>query len=127
MKFLSGEVINVLVFLLPGLVGAAVFNSLTSHSKPSIFEQIVQALIFAILGYSIVELIGALCYDSKNLGKCWAYDYPILLSVPCSIIWAVGVAITLNRDIPHRWFRALENYSRNIVSIRMVFGFFQAH
>ena len=106
MKLLSGEVIDVLVFLLPGFVAAATFNSLTSYPKPSIFEQIVQALIFTILGRTVVELIGMLCDDSENSNNCWVYNYIVLLSVGCSIILAATTAIALNKDIPHRWLRA---------------------
>lgn len=106
MKFLSGEVIDVLMFLLPGFVAAATFNSLTSYPKPGIFEQIVQALIFTILGRMMVELIGTLCDDSKNSNNCWVYNYIVLLSVGCSVILAAVTAIALNKDIPHRWLRA---------------------
>ena len=107
MKFLSSQVIDVLVFLLPGFVAAATFNSLTSYPKPSIFEQIIQALIFTILGRAVVELIGAFCCDdSENSDNCWIYDYLILMSVSCSVILAVVTAILLNKDFPHRWLRA---------------------
>lgn len=48
---------RVLVFLLPGFVAAAVFYSLTSHPKPGAFDRVIQALIFTVVGQSLVVLV----------------------------------------------------------------------
>ena len=53
MSWASSEVVSVLVFLLPGFVAAAVFYSLTSYPKPNEFGQVIQALVFTMVGQSI--------------------------------------------------------------------------
>ena len=57
MNWMSGNVVGVLVFLLPGFVAAAVFYSLTSHPKPGAFDRVIQALIFTVVGQSLVVLV----------------------------------------------------------------------
>lgn len=57
MSLASSETVSILTFLLPGFVAAAVFYSLTSHTKPSAFERIVQALIFTIFVQVIVTIV----------------------------------------------------------------------
>ena len=56
MSWASSEVINVLSFLLPGFVAAAVFHSLASHPKPNEADRIIQSLIFTIVVQAIGEL-----------------------------------------------------------------------
>ena len=57
MSWASSEIVSVLVFLLPGFVAAAVFYSLTSNPKPNEFGQVVQALVFTMVGQSIAWTI----------------------------------------------------------------------
>lgn len=51
----SGEVVEVLVFLLPGFLAAWIFYGLTSHPKPGQFERVVQALIFTFIIRVLLE------------------------------------------------------------------------
>ena len=57
MSISSSEIINILLFLLPGFVTAAIYYYYTSHPKPSPFERVIQALVFTILIHATVELI----------------------------------------------------------------------
>jgi len=45
-KYLSSEIVAVLVFLLPGFLAASIYFAFTSHPRPGEFGRIVQALIF---------------------------------------------------------------------------------
>ena len=53
MIWATNEIVGVLVFLLPGLVGSRIFYSLTSHHKPNEFGQVTQALMFTILSQAV--------------------------------------------------------------------------
>ena len=57
MDWASSEIVGILTFLLPGFIAAEVFHSLTSHPKPGVFDRIVRALIFTLIGQAITELI----------------------------------------------------------------------
>lgn len=46
---LANNFVEILTYLMPGFVAAWVFYGLTSHSKPSQFERVVQALIFTVI------------------------------------------------------------------------------
>lgn len=49
MQELSGNVVALLQYLVPGFVVAWIYYGFTSHPKPSQFERIVQALVFTVL------------------------------------------------------------------------------
>ena len=66
MSWANSEVVSILVFLLPGFVAAAVFYSLTSYPKPNEFGQVIQALVFTMVGQSICLDITADSW-SRNL------------------------------------------------------------
>ena len=48
MSWLSNDIVEILTFLLPGFIAAAVFYSLTSHPRPSEFTMVVQAIVFLL-------------------------------------------------------------------------------
>jgi hypothetical protein len=47
-EVVSKDTLSLLYFLLPGLVTAAIYYSLTAHPKKETFERVVQALIFTV-------------------------------------------------------------------------------
>ena len=51
---ISAQIIDVLLFLLPGFVASEVFYVLTAYPRPSTFERIVQALILTTIIKGIV-------------------------------------------------------------------------
>lgn len=57
MNALTGNVVDLLTFLLPGFVAAAVFYSLTPFPRRDPFERTVQALIFTILIQAAVVVV----------------------------------------------------------------------
>ena len=103
MSWASSEVVSVLVFLLPGFVAAAVFYSLTSYPKPNEFGQVIQALVFTMVGQSIAwtlqQLLGS--------GTSWSIGLEATVSVSCAVGFALIVAYFSNNDVAHRFFRRI--------------------
>lgn len=110
MNWASSEVIGILIFLLPGFVTASIFYWLTSHPKPSVFDRVIQALIFTVIGRAITdvlqELLISVCKMEENslLIKNEAY----VLSVLVAVALALPFAYFSNNDTVHsilRYFR----------------------
>ena len=106
MSWASSEIVGVLVFLLPGFVAAAVFYSLTSHSKPGAFDLIIQALIFTAAGQAITSAI-ILVFGATVGNVAWAENWGFVLSLVVSVFLAVLVAYVLNNDVAHRVLRRI--------------------
>jgi hypothetical protein len=49
MEIPTKEIIDILLYLLPGLIAAWVYYGLTSFPKPSQFERVIQALVFTVI------------------------------------------------------------------------------
>ena len=106
MPWASSEVINVLAFLLPGFVAAAIYYSLTSHPKPSAFERLIQALIFT----AVIQAVVALLPDSLP-----SPGIDIGADAPWDPVWPVGIAavvalivvVVVNYDLAHSLLRQL--------------------
>lgn len=94
-------IIQVLTFLLPGFVAAALYYFLISHPnpKPNEFGQIIHALVFTTIGQIAWIIVERLSPISGEWG------------VPISVTGAVAAAIILvgvsNNDLAHRFFRWL--------------------
>lgn len=88
MDWVSGELVYLLVFLLPGFLTAAIFHSLTSHRKPEPFERVVSALIFTIL----IQFTTLIVRYSISM----IIELPeLLFDVPVNIFFAVPISIIL--------------------------------
>ncbi|MXZ82547.1 MAG: hypothetical protein F4Z10_02415 [Synechococcus sp. SB0666_bin_14] len=103
---MSGEIVHVLVFLLPGFLTAAIFHSLTPHRKPEAFERVISALVFTIF-IQFTTLITRY-FVSKII------ELPdLLFEIPTEIVFTLPIAIILgllsswlsNNDIPHKILR----------------------
>ena len=106
MSWASSEVVGVLTFLLPGLVAAAIFYSLTSYPKPGAFDRVVQALIFTVIGQAIVASL--LAVDSTTTKDFqWIGNRELVLSVLVAITLGVAASYVSNRDVVHRILRRL--------------------
>ena len=106
MPWASSEVINVLAFLLPGFVAAAIYYSLTSHPKPSAFERLIQALIFT----AVIQAVVALLPDSIPTAEIdigadapWDPAWPVAIAIVAALI----VVVVVNYDLAHRFLRWL--------------------
>lgn len=109
MNWIAEDAIGLLMFLAPGLVVVGIFRSLTSYPPPSVFDQVVQALIFTIIVQQffcagIVELCG-IVFDGS--GASWTVQYSPYLSFPVAVAFAILLAATYGNDTIHRHLRRL--------------------
>ena len=106
MNWASSEVVSVLTFLLPGLVAAAVFYSLTSHPKPSEVDRVVQALIFTIVGRAVAEGL-SLIVASLGAEELWSESWDVTATVVIAVIVALIAVWVTNSDRVHALCRRL--------------------
>ena len=105
MSWASSESVSLLIFLLPGLVAAAIFSSLTSHPKPSDFDRVFQSLIFTILVQATTAGI-FWCFGRRDLLNVLENGHvELLLSVGVAIVLGVLSSYFFNYDLAHRFLR----------------------
>ena len=112
MSWASSEVVNVLTFLLPGLVTAVVFHSLTSYPKPNELDRVVHALAFTIVIQAIVEALSWAFQFSNSVSQRIS-DSKTLVAVVSGLLLAVCIAYLFNHDIPYRFLRWLRVTKEN--------------
>ena len=117
MDWASNEVIEVLRYLIPGLIVSWVFHGLTFHAKPSPFERVVQALIFTFLIQAIMVPWKSLLFF---LGEkfCTVGYWSDEVALVHSALWALAVGLLVsyltNNDKLHallRYFRITQRTS----------------
>ena len=101
MTWASGEVVSVLVFLLPGFVAASVFYSLTSHPKPGILDRLIQALVFTVIVHAVIIGISLVADIARE--ESWI---PVL-AVLISVMLALMTVYWSNHDTMHGILRRL--------------------
>lgn len=109
MSWVSGELVGVLAFLLPGFVAGAIYHALTSHPKPSAFERVIQALIFTAVVQTIATLLplpSSVHVMEVPLGKGVTWDP--LWSTGIAVGVALIVVVVVNKDVAHRFLRWLQ-------------------
>ena len=98
---ISTDLIEILQYLFPGFITLALFYNLTSYSKPSNFEKVVQALIFTLF-------IQALEPISKYLGIEQHDDSASLIfSIVTAIILGLVFSFFVNNDWIHKMLRCI--------------------
>ena len=101
MDFPSKTVIDVLTYLLPGFITAALVHNLTPAPRPIPFERVVQALIFTILVQVCVLVVRGvlLGFGSRvvSLGV-WTDDVRLVWSVLLALGLGLLVAWAANTD-----------------------------
>lgn len=70
MESFAQDLISLLQYLIPGLVSAWIFYSLTSFTKPTQFERVIQALIFTLISHTLVSCVGSLL---TFIGEYWTF------------------------------------------------------
>ena len=104
MDWATNEVVTVLAFLLPGLVAAAVFYSLTAYSRPNEFGYVVQALAFTVAAQAVswtILTLGSLAWDIGS----WPSGVETVFSVFSAVLLAVFMAWLVNHDVAHSLLR----------------------
>lgn len=107
MDWATSEIVTVLAFLLPGLVAAAVFYSLTAHSRPNDLGLVVQALAFTVAAQAITWIVLALTSLAWEVDS-WPSGVETVFSVFCAIFLALVMAWLVNHDFAHNILRFLE-------------------
>ena len=106
MDWATSEIVTVLAFLLPGLVAATVFYSLTAYSRPNEFGYIVQALAFTVAAQAatwIVLILANLTWDVNS----WPAGVETVISVFSAIALALIMAGFVNHDVAHSFLRII--------------------
>lgn len=110
MENFAKDFIAVLQYLLPGFVSAWVFYGLTSYSKPSQFERVVEAMIFTLFTQAtlifveyVLTLIGG--YWSLAL---WGNSSHLIWSIIIALIYGVVFSYFANNDRLHKTLRAIK-------------------
>ncbi len=107
MGSITNNVVTILQFLLPGFIAAWIFYSLTSYSKPSQFERVVQALIFTLF---IQALVITTKYLFLTVGTYWSVgnwseSSSLIVSIIIAVIFGVVFSYFANNDKIHKYLR----------------------
>ena len=107
MGSVTNNIIQILQFLLPGFVAAWIFYSLTSYSKPSQFERVVQALIFTLFIQALVSITE---YVFLRIGEVWSIGVwtessSVVASIIIAILFGVVFSYFANNDKIHKFLR----------------------
>lgn len=114
MPELSKDAIALFVFILPGFLAAWVMYGLTSHTKPSQFERVVQALIYTFIIQCLMPIMEwGLCHlGSVVIIRPWDHISQELTRLLLSLLLGVVLAYYTNNDKIHKWLREKEFTTR---------------
>lgn len=107
MKNIDGDMIDLFFALLPGLLAATVFHSVTPYPKRDIFDRIVNALIFTAVGQMFVGVskpIALMIGKYFSLG-IWNENTELWHTSAGATICAILLAYSLNNDLVHKSLR----------------------
>lgn len=109
MPELSKDVVALLQYLAPGFIMAWVYYGLTSHSKPSQFERVVQALIFTVVIQAFVECERVVAEEigARISFGTWSASSQLTASLLTALALGVAVSAAVNWDAFHRLVRRL--------------------
>jgi hypothetical protein len=102
---LWGDVVEVLIFLLPGFLAAWVFYGLTSHPKPGQFERVVQALIFTFIIRVLLTPIEAMATYLGRAAPIAEWN-ELAGSMLLALALGASLAYLTNTDRVHKKLRA---------------------
>ena len=135
MSWASNDIVEILTFLLPGFVSAAVFYSLTSHPRPRDFVSVVHALIFTMVVQAIVFLL-PLEILSKGIDDAEGLVTKVIVSLPVALIVGMFAAWVSNQDklyaflrwmrltrensYPSEWYSSFANHEERYVVLHLV-------
>ncbi|MBI1345624.1 hypothetical protein GC163_04985 [bacterium] len=106
------DLLPLLDHLVPGLIAAWLYYSLTAHPKLDAFERVIEALIFTTL---VRVLIPSVEFLLINLGTIraigtWTSEVQLGWSLVLGVILGIAGAAFTNNDLPHRWLRDPEKW-----------------
>ena len=110
MELPTRALIDLLTYLLPGFIAAAILFSLTPSPKPPPFERIVQALIFTIVVQVVVlgvrHTLTGLGGLIGSVGR-WSEESRLVCSVISAVVLGLLLAALANNDKLHSLLRLL--------------------
>lgn len=115
MPEISKDMIVLLQYLLPGFLVAWICYGMTSHQKPSQFERVVQALIYALFVHFFVnaERAMALWVGRLRYIGMWTEDSELFASLLSAIVLGIFFSYLLNSDRLHRVLRRFNLSTRS--------------
>ncbi len=105
---MTETLIEALMVLVPGFVSAGVYFGLTSHPKPSMFERIVQAIVFTVVVWAVAAALGLEVDLDLRSGE---FGAAILLGI--AILVGFVAAVVVNTDYLHRFLRSIRVTKEN--------------
>jgi Family of unknown function (DUF6338) len=107
MPEISRETIALLTYLMPGFLMAWLFYAFTSHSRPSQFERVVQALIFTVIINALVVVERPLFEFTGTwvILRTWDKDAEVLASVFTALALGFAFVYFSNKDTFHSFLR----------------------
>jgi len=115
MPEISKETIALLSYLLPGFLVAWMFYALTSHTKPTQSERVIQALIFTLLVAAVVALerIVLQYFGHWYILRPWDKDSELIASVITALLLSLLIAHLTNKDTLHAVLRKFKLSQRS--------------
>jgi hypothetical protein len=107
MPELAKDSVALFAYLLPGLLAAWVLYGLTSQTKPSQFERVVQALIFTFIIQALLPLVHSICLAAGEIYVVRAWDKASeqIASFLLALLLGILLAYYTNTDSLHVWLR----------------------
>ena len=102
----STQIIDVLLFLLPGFMVAEIFYLLTVRPKPNTFERIVQALIFTVVIRAIIWILTWAGSPAFWIDK-WGDDVTVTVSVMVAFLLGLGLSYASNKNVHNKCLSSL--------------------
>lgn len=97
MDAIQSEHVEAFLQLLPGFVTAWIFYGFTAHPKPSLFERVVQALIFTTIIQAILSLVRQVVPSSLLVT-----DFALVTSLSLAVVLGFLTVAVVNGD----WFHS---------------------
>lgn len=107
MPELAKDSVALFAYLLPGFLAAWVLYGLTSQTKPSQFERVVQALIFTFIIQALLPLAQSVCLAAGEIYVVRAWDKASeqIATLLLALLLGILLAYYTNTDSLHVWLR----------------------
>jgi len=114
MPELAKDSVALFAYLLPGFLAAWVLYGLTSQTKPSQFERVVQALIFTFIIQALLPLVQSICLAAGEIYVVRAWDKASeqIATFLLALLLGILLAYYTNTDSLHVWLRNKELTTR---------------
>ena len=111
MDAISKEVVDLLTYLLPGFIAAAVVYNLTPTPRQEPFERVVEALIYTVIIQVLVLFVAAVlswCGEHIVTVVTWTNNSRLVWSVLMALALVLALARSANYDTLHALLRRLQ-------------------